>query len=112
MTGRTEIRVREIRRRTQRYRRRRENRVLSSLAAFSLFLLAGIGFLLRGVQARGISAVAEGYSSVLLRENAGEYIVVGVAAFVAGVALTVICLRCKKKRSTRMENAEDEEAMK
>ena len=62
--------------------------MLSSLAAFSLFLLAGIGFLLRGVQARGISAVAEGYSSVLLRENAGEYIVVGVAAFVAGVALT------------------------
>ena len=49
---------------------------------------------------------------MLLRENAGEYIVVGVAAFVAGVALTVICIRFKKKRSTRMENAEDEEAMK
>lgn len=109
MTGKTETRMREIHRRTQRYRRRHENRVLSSLAAFSLFLLVGIGLLLRSVQARGISAVAEGYSSVLLREGAGEYIVVGIAAFAVGVAVTVICIRCKKKKSIRMEDAEDKE---
>ena len=58
MTGRTEIRVREIRRRTRRYRRRRENRELFSLTAFGLFLLAGISVLLQGVQAPGVSAVA------------------------------------------------------
>ena len=69
MTGRTEIRVREIRRRTRRYRRRRENRELFSLTAFGLFLLAGISVLLHGVQAPGVSAVAEGYGSVLLRED-------------------------------------------
>ena len=100
MTGRTEIRVREIRRRTRRYRRRRENRELFSLTAFGLFLLAGISVLLHGVQAPGVSAVAEGYGSVLLREDAGAYIVVGIAAFVVGVTLTVICIRLKKKKQT------------
>ncbi len=75
MTGRTKIRVREIRRRTRRYRRRRENRELFSLTAFGLFLLAGISVLLQGVQAPGVSSVAEGYGSVLLREDAGAYIV-------------------------------------
>lgn len=98
MTGRTEIRVREIHRRTRRYRRRYEKHALYSITAFSLFLLAGIGVLLQHVQVGGISAVTEGYGSVLLRESAGEYIVVGIAAFVVGVALTVICIRCRKKK--------------
>ena len=102
MTGRTEIRVREIRRRTRRYMRRRENRELFSLTAFGLFLLAGISVLLHGVQAPGVSAVAEGYGSVLLREDAGAYIVVGVT-------LTVICIRLKKKKTNRTEDAGESE---
>ena len=100
MTGRTEIRVREIRRRTRRYRRRRENRELFSLTAFGLFLLAGISVLLHGVQAPGVSAVAE---------DAGAYIVVGIAAFVVGVTLTVICIRLKKKKTNRTEDAGESE---
>lgn len=109
MTGRTEIRVREIHRRTRRYRRRYKNRVLYSLTAFSLCLLAGIGVLLQRVQVGGVSTVTEGYGSVLLREGAGAYIVVGIAAFVVGAAVAVICIRCKKKKTSRMENAEDQE---
>ena len=109
MTGRTEIRVREIRRRTRRYRRRRENRELFSLTAFGLFLLAGISVLLHGVQAPGVSAVAEGYGSVLLRKDAGAYIVVGSAAFVVGVTVAVICIRLKKKKTNRTEDAGDSE---
>ena len=109
MTGRTEIRVREIRRRTRRYRRRRENRELFSLTAFGLFLLAGISVLLHGVQAPGVSAVAEGYGSVLLREDAGAYIVVGIAAFVVGVTLTVSCIRLKKKKTNRTEDEGESE---
>lgn len=109
MAGKTETRVREIRRRTRQYRRRRERRVLSSLTAFNLFLLAGIGLLLRSVQALGVSAVAKGYGSVLLREGGGVYIVVGVAAFAAGVALTVICIRCRKRKPIRSSDAEKRE---
>lgn len=111
MTGRTEIRAREIHRRTRRYRRRHETRVRSSLTVFSLVLFAGIGALLQHVQAGGVSTVTGGYSSVLLRGEAGAYIVVGIAAFVVGVAVTVICIRCKKKAPIQTENTDDKEEM-
>ena len=109
MTGRTEIRVREIHRRTRRYRRRYENRALYSLTAFSLFLFSGIGILLRKVQSGGVPTVADGYGSVLLRGGASAYVVVGIAAFAVGVTVTMICIRCKKKKTIRMEDAEDKE---
>ena len=98
MTGRTEIRVREIHRRTRRYRRRYENRALYSLTAFSLVLFSGIGILLRKVQSGGVPTVADSYGSVLLRGGASAYVVVGIAAFVVGVTVTMICIRCKKKK--------------
>ena len=101
MTGKTETRVREIRSRTRQYRRQRENRVLSFLAAFSLFLLAGIGVLFRHVQAPGIVSVAEGYGAVLLRSGAGAYVIVGIAAFAVGVTVTVFCIRLKNKSTNR-----------
>ena len=109
MTDSTKIRVQEIRRRTRQYKRRRERRALSSLTAFGLFLFAGIGALLQHVQAGGISAVTAGYGSVLLREGTGAYIVVGVAAFTAGAAMTVSCIRCRKKPSHRAEDTKDKE---
>ena len=109
MTGKTETRVREIRSRTRQYRRQHENRVLSSLAAFSLFLLAGIGVLFRSVQAPGIVSVAEGYGGVLLRDGAGAYVVIGIAAFVIGAAVTVLCIRLKNKSTNRTYRTEESE---
>lgn len=109
MTGRTERRVREIRRRTRKYRKRHERRVLSTLSVCSLLLFAGIGILLRKVQSGGVPTVADSYGSVLLRGGASAYIVVGIAAFAVGVTVTMICIRCKKKKTIRMEDAEDKE---
>ena len=109
MTGRTERRVREIRQRTRQYRKRHERRVLSTLSVCSLLLFAEIGILLRKVQSGGVPTVADSYGSVLLQGGAGAYIVVGIAAFTAGVAMTVICIRCKRKHTIRMEAAEDKE---
>ena len=106
MTGKTETRVREIQSRTRQYRRQRENRVLSSLAAFSLFLLAGIGVLLKTVQTPGIVSVAEGYGAVLLRNGAGSYVVLGIAAFVLGVTATVLCIRLKNRSANRTDHTE------
>ena len=106
MTGKTETRVREIRSRTRRYRRRRENRVLSSLAAFSLFLLAGIGGVFKSAQTPGIAAVADGYGAVLLRDGAVTYVVVGIAAFVVGVSVTVLCIRLKNGSANRTGHTE------
>ena len=109
MTGKTETRVREIRSRTRQYRRQHENRVLSSLAAFSLFLLAGIGVLFRSVQTPGVAAVADGYGGVLLRDGAGAYVVIGIAAFVIGVSVTVLCIRLKSRAANRTDRTEGSE---
>ena len=59
MTGRTERRVREIRRRTRQYRKRHERRVLSTLSVCSLLLFAEIGILLRKVQSGGVPTVGD-----------------------------------------------------
>ena len=109
MTGKTETRVREIRSRTRQYRRQHENRVLSSLAACSLFLLAGIGVLFRSVQTPGVAAVADGYGGVLLRDGAGAYVVIGIAAFVIGVSVTVLCIRLKSRAANRTDRTEGSE---
>ena len=106
MTGKTETRVREIRSRTRQYRRQHENRVLFSLAAFSLFLLAGIGGVVKSAQTPGIAAVADGYGAVLLRDGAVMYVVIGIAAFVVGVSVTVLCIRLKNRSANRTGHTE------
>lgn len=107
MTGKMETRMREIRCRTRQYRKRYETRLLSCLTVCSLFLLAGIGILFRSVQTPGIVSVADGYGAVLLRDGAEAYVVIGIATFVAGVAVTAFCIRLKNKSRIRTERAEE-----
>ena len=109
MTGKTETRMREIRCRTRQYRKRYEARLLSCLTLCSLFLLAGIGVLFRSVQAPGIAAVADGYGAVLLRDGAVTYVVIGIAAFVVGVSVTVLCIRLKNRSASRTDCTEGNE---
>ena len=109
MTGRTERRIREIRRRTRQYRKRYERRVLSTLSVCSLLLFAGIGILLRRVQSGGVATVADSYGSVLLRGGTSAYVVVGIAAFAVGVTVTMICIRLKNKSKDRTVSTEERE---
>ena len=109
MTGRTGSRMLEIRRRTRQYRKRREGRVLFTLRVCSLLLFADIGILLRQVQSGGLPTVTDSYGSVLLRGGASAYIVVGIAAFVVGVTVTMICIRLKNKSKDRTVSTEERE---
>ena len=109
MTGKTETRMQEIRCRTRQYRKRYETRLLSCLTLCSLFLLAGIGVLFSSVQTPGIVSVAEGYGGVLLRSGAGAYVVIGIAAFVVGVSVTVLCIRLKNRSANRAASMEGNE---
>ena len=109
MNGMTETRMREIRSRTRQYRKRYETRRFSCLTLCSLFLLAGIGALLSTVQTPGIVSVAEGYGAVLLRDGAGAYVVLGIAAFVLGMTVTVFCIRLKNKSTNHTDETEESE---
>lgn len=110
MTGRTEARVREIRSRTRQYRRRYENRQLSCLTACSLLLVAAIGALFTRAQPPGIAAVVDGYGAVLLRGGASKYVIVGIAAFILGVSVTVLCIRLKSKSTAKRESIPQRDA--
>lgn len=107
MTGKTETRMREIRSRTRQYRKRYETRLLSCLTLCSLFLLASIGVLFRSVQSPGVASVADCYGAVLLRDGAGAYVVIGIAAFAIGVTVTVLCIRLKNKSTNPIDNMEE-----
>lgn len=109
MTETTEIRMREIHGRTRRYRARYEAWRLSWLALCGLILLTGIGLLMSSGQSPSVAAVADGYGAVLLRDGAGAYVVIGIAAFVIGVAVTVLCIRLKNKSTNRTYHTEESE---
>lgn len=47
------------------------------------------------------------YGSMLLHENAGGYVLVGVIAFTAAVIITVLCIRYAEKK--RRESPEEDE---
>ena len=94
MNERTVRRAREVRRRARQYRRRREGRLNGALSVCSLLLLTGIGTLCR---------------DALLRRGAGRYAVIGIAAFAAGAALTIVCVRRRKRRTDRTSAAEESE---
>lgn len=95
MNSRTDIRLREIRRRTHRKRKKREMRALSGLSLLSAMLIFGMGAMLSSVPP-GIVSVSDGYGAILLRQGASAYVVVAIGAFVLGVLLTVLCIRARK----------------
>lgn len=106
MNERTVRRAREVRRRARQYRRRREGRLNGALSVCSLLLLTGIGTLCRDAQTPGLALAAQGFGSVLLRRGAGRYAVIGIAAFAAARALTIVCVRRRKRRTDRTSAAE------
>ena len=109
MNERTVRRAREVRRRARQYRRRREGRLNGALSVCSLLLLTGIGTLCRDAQTPSLALAAQGFGAVLLRRGAGRYAVIGIAAFVAGAALTIVCVRRRKRRTDRTSAAEESE---
>ena len=106
MTETTEIRMREIHGRTRRYRARYEAWRISWLAVCGLILLMGIGLLMNSGQSPSVAAVADGYGAVLLRDGAVTYVVIGIAAFVVGVSVTVLCIRLKNRSANRTGHTE------
>ena len=104
MTDKTQARLQEIGRRTRRRRRQQENRLLFSLGLQSLLLLCGVGLLLKSGQRPGVAAVANGYGAVLLHQNAGGDVLVGVVCFVLAVLLPLVCTRCWANRANQEED--------
>ena len=106
MNEKTEDRVKKITVRAMVEKRKQDSRTIRSLTAFCLVLVAGIGYLLKNLCLPGISSVSEGYGSVLLQNSVSSYIVIGILAFILGVAVTILCTKIKGKSNTPMNEKE------
>ncbi len=105
------LRTERIMKRVYEYRRRREKRITAALCAACPVLASGIVFVLDesytgGLMSGGVGDGAAGYGAVLLHDGANIYIIVGLAAFVAGAALTALCVRLKEKRGNKERREE------
>lgn len=103
MSEKTRLRVERIMRKVRGYRRRREKRVTCVLCAMCAVFALGIYRVLDESYAGGIITASAGsstagYGAVLLHDGANAYIIVGLAAFAAGAALTALCIRFRGKK--------------
>ena len=56
----------------------------------------------------GRTAALSVYGAILLHEDVGGYVLVGVVSFTAAVLLTVLCVRYSRKRKESNESKEEE----
>lgn len=96
-------RLQRIQKRTAQKRKR----VIHLLGIVSLGLFTSIGALLSGIRSPGIAVVPGGSGSLLLRSDTAEYIVVGIIAFMAGVFLTILCIRLHRRPPSSSELEQD-----
>ncbi|MCI2046619.1 MAG: hypothetical protein LKJ90_02745 [Faecalibacterium sp.] len=105
----TEEQLSEILHRKCAIQARRQKARIGSLSGLSVLLTAAlaIGFIDIGNLPPGIPAQTV-YGSMLLGVSAGGYVLAGVAAFMTGVVVTVLCIRRRKnmKHKERMMNNE------
>ena len=88
-----EIRRCKIHRRMNVLRNRYDRRILGSMTVL----------LLQMAHVSGIPTVNDGYGSVLLRNGADVYVIIGIIAFVAGVIFTVICIRFRDRKAHKQQ---------
>lgn len=103
----TEKRVRLVKQRV----RRRLRRGVYRMSALCTVLFAALVGIAGGLDGGVASAQMGMYGTVLLRENAGGYVLVGVISFAAAVLITLLCIRYRdnaKKRDPAQEENEEE----
>ena len=101
-TRRVELVKRQIRKNT----RRRQKRGIGRLSAVCMLLFAALMQTADRVVGQGQTAAWGGFGA-LLREDAGGYVLVGVAAFTAAVVLTVVCMRLHEREKQKRKHEED-----
>lgn len=98
-----EIRRCKIHRRMNVLRNRYDRRILGSMTVLIAGLTVCMGILLQMAHVSGIPTVNDGYGSVLLRNGADVYVIIGIIAFVAGVIFTVICIRFRDRKAHKQQ---------
>ena len=93
----TARRVALVKQRVRENTRRRQRREVGGLSAVCLLLLAALMQTVGTVIGPGQTAAWGSFGAMLLRQDAGGYVLVGVVSFAAAVVITVLCFRLISK---------------
>ena len=99
----TARRVALVKQRVRENTRRRQRRGIYGLSAACMLLCAALMQTAGTVVAPGQTAAWGVFGAMLLRENAGGYVLVAVVSFAAAVVITALCFRLKSKENQRKD---------
>ena len=95
----TARRVALVKQRVRENTRRRQRREAISLSAFCLMLFTALAGAADALIVRGQTAAWGVFGAMLLREDAGGYVLVAVVSFAAAVVITALCFRLRNRET-------------
>ena len=86
--------------------RRRQRRGIYGLSAACMLLFAVLMQAAGTVVGSGQPEAWGAFGAMLLRENAGGYVLVAVVSFAAAVVITALCFRLRKRENQKKDGAD------
>ena len=105
----TARRVALVKQRVRENTRRKQRRGIYGLSAMCMLLFAALMQAAGTVVGPGQPEAWGVFGAMLLREDAGGYVLVAVVSFAAAVVVTVFCTRLRKNNKQQEQTKEDEE---
>ena len=97
----TARRVALVKQRVRENTRRRQRRGIYGLSAACMLLFAVLTQTANTVIGQGQTAVWGVFGAMLLREDAGGYVLVAVVSFAAAAAITALCIRLRNRENQK-----------
>ena len=102
----TARRVALVKQRVRENARRRQRRGIYGLSAACMLLFAALTQAAGTVVALGQTAAWGVFGAMLLREDAGGYVLVAVVSFAAAAAITALCFRLRSRENQKKDGAD------
>ena len=99
-------RVALVKQRVRENTRRRQRREAISLSAFCLMLFTALAGAADALIVRGQTAAWGAFGAMLLREDAGGYVLVAVVSFAAAAAITALCIRLRNRENQKKDGTD------
>ena len=101
----TERRVALVKQRVRENTRRRQRRGIYGLSAMCMLLFAVLMQAVGTVAGPGQPEAWGVFGAMLLREDAGGYVLVAVVSFAAAATITALCFRLRNRENRRKDGA-------
>ena len=102
----TARRVALVKQRVRENTRRKQRRSIYGLSAMCMLLFAVLTQAASTVIGQGQTAVWGAFGAMLLREDAGGYVLVAVVSFAAAVVITALCIRLRNRENQKKDGTD------